>query len=228
MATKWLADNLQPKVADVLVHANQYHDVFCGPGRASIFRGPALHFHRRALEAPLSKLSDKTELIYAVLASWGMHRMGPGGSKMESYDEFSKSLAMSRSYVAQLQGVTPHTMTSSDWGILKSAFCGLRVMTSGTAIVGNSKVLAHLLPNLVAPIDREHTLKFLFGGTAFTNDIQWEWKLFRKIHDEFYYPVVNDSGFSSKAEDWIRMSATYPWNTGSLKIVDNLVIGATS
>jgi len=32
------------------------------------------------------------EYIYATLASWGMHRMGPGSSKMEDYDKFKFSV----------------------------------------------------------------------------------------------------------------------------------------
>ena len=43
------------------------------------FGGPSLHFHLQSiLEAKNNFLSDRhIEMIYATLASWGMHRMGP-------------------------------------------------------------------------------------------------------------------------------------------------------
>ena len=41
--------------------------------------------------------------------------------------------------------------------------------------MGNSKVLAHLLPNLIPPVDREYTLTFLFRNKQVTNGLNEEW-----------------------------------------------------
>lgn len=100
-------------------------------------------------------------------------------------------------------------------------------MASGTSLIGNSKVLAHLLPNLVSPIDRAYTLFFLFGSNGFQNDLEYEWKLMRKIHEEFYHPISNNQNFQSKAKEWMEyMDNKYQWDTSLLKTIDNLVIGA--
>jgi hypothetical protein len=37
----------------------------------------------------------------------------------------------------------------------------LRVSISGASIVANSKALFHLLPNLIPPIDRQYTIRFV-------------------------------------------------------------------
>jgi hypothetical protein len=37
--------------------------------------------------------------------------------------------------------------------------------------MGNPKVIAHAIPNLVPPVDLECTLKFLFGSGNIANDI---------------------------------------------------------
>lgn len=55
--------------------------------------------------------------------------------------------------------------------------------------VGNSKVIAHALPKLTAPIDREYTLTFLFGDGQIRNDKQAEWTTLRHILQHFFYPV---------------------------------------
>ena len=38
------------------------------------------------------------------------------------------------------------------------------------------KVMHHMLPNIVPPIDREYTLRYLCGNTNIANDLDKEWK----------------------------------------------------
>ena len=38
-------------------------------------------------------------------------------------------------------------MNEADWSILKDIFSGLKIMASGTSLVGNSKVMHHMRPN---------------------------------------------------------------------------------
>ena len=40
---------------------------------------------------------------------------------------------------------------------------GLRISASETQIVAGSRALHHVLPELVPPIDREHTIQFFYG-----------------------------------------------------------------
>jgi hypothetical protein len=61
----------------LLTDLGSAHDTFY---RAQVFGGPSLHFHLRSLDAAIAQDFERfAESVYAVLASWGMHRMGPGG-----------------------------------------------------------------------------------------------------------------------------------------------------
>ena len=61
------------------------------------FGGPSVYFHIQAIkEQEINFLSDRhIEMIYATLASWGMHRMGDPEetkAKMVEFDIFKQSL----------------------------------------------------------------------------------------------------------------------------------------
>jgi len=223
MATRRSERNLQPKVARILRNAAKYHAKYY---KVQTFGGPSLHFHRRALglEGSVNQ-ANRAELIYAVLSSWGMHRMGKGGSKMQPFAVFRKSLDALRPDITAARRLRPGKVGPKGWARLKHIFRSVKVMASGTTLVGNSKVMAHVLPNIVAPIDRQYTLKFLFGSTYLQNDIRKEWSLMRKILEDFFFSVVCDCGFVAQATKW-QSSGRYSWDTSLLKIADNLVIGA--
>ena len=224
MASPRLKRDLSGRAAQVVKNSDQYHRQFYA---VKTFGGPSLYFHRRALGLNgRVSTNQQMELIYGVLTSWGMHRMGKGGSKMLPFDTFQKSVVAVRSHVARAGGVTPSVMGDSDWALLETIFKTLKVMQSKTSIVGNSKVMAHLLPNAIAPVDREYTMKFLFGTGNITNNLSSEWLLMRKIHEEFFYPIANDSRFQRQARKWIGNQTNWPWDTSVLKVIDNLVIGA--
>jgi hypothetical protein len=224
MAVRRLKRNLPGKVSDILNNAEKYHGQFYD---VKTFGGPSLHFHRRALglEGKVSA-NEQAELIYGVLASWGMHRMGPGGSKMLPFKVFKASLNALASQVSKASGITLLAMTGGDWSRLDSIFKTVQVMKSQTRIVGNSKVMAHLLPNAIAPVDREYTLKYLYGNGTIKNDMDKEWLLLRKIHEEFFYPIAQDVSFQARAAIWMADQVQWPWDTSPLKVIDNLVIGA--
>lgn len=224
MAKRRTSVDLAPKVTQVLLNAEQYHQQYYA---VTTFGGPSLHFHRRALglEGKISS-ADRNELIYGVLASWGMHRMGKGGSKMMPYEVFRTNLEAAAARVDRAVQINPAVIKNEDWRLLESIFKTIRVMEFLTSIVGNSKVMAHLRPNVIAPVDREYTMKFLFGTGNIANDLDAEWHLMRKIHEEFFYPIANDPRFAMQAGKWLANQTKWPWDTSPLKVIDNLVIGA--
>lgn len=194
--------------------------------KAAVFSGPSLHFHLRALEtARAGDLASFAEAAYAMLASWGMHRMGPGGSKMREFDDFAASLGAVWPLVMRLQGTPPHDLGSHHWDDLATVFAGIKAMESETSLVGTSKVMAHALPKLVGPVDRRYTLRFLFGNEQIRNDQQAEWTTLRHVLEDFFYPVSASPTFVAKAEAWMKQSATFKWDTSPLKVVDNPLIG---
>lgn len=194
--------------------------------RAETFRGPSLYFHLRALEAGKNgDLEGFAESAYALLSAWGMHRMGRRGSKMREFDDFKASLDSLWPAVLRLQQATPEHLGEAGWREMSEIFRGIRCMASGTSLVGNSKVMAHALPNLVAPVDREYTLRFLFGSTNVLNHLEREWDKLQMILREFFYPILREESFKLRAREWQERWAEFRWDTSPLKIADNLIIG---
>lgn len=219
-----MISSYQDRVRDILVNAERYHDAFY---RAVAFRGPSLYFHRHALETRRSpSLVTHFEYVYATLASWGMHRMGKGGSKMQEFDTFRASIEPLKERIAEAQQLTPHNMRPRGWEVLKEIFRGINVMESGTRLVGNSKVMHHMMPNIVPPIDREYTLRYLRGNTNIRNDVDLEWQMMAEMISNFFIPIACDAEFKSKARAWMARQDEHPWDTSVLKVVDNLVIGS--
>jgi len=98
-------------------------------------------------------------------------------------------------------------------------------MASGTSLVGNSKVMAHLVPNLIPPVDRQYTLTFLFGHGRITNGIESEWRTLAEILTGFFYPILQSQPFQLRAKGWLSANQQPSSDTSELKIVDNLIIG---
>lgn len=92
--------NLSPeKPRDLLANADRYHEAYY---RAETFGGPSLYFHRRSLDTRQSPASlSHLEYVYATLSSWGMHRMGTGGSKMRSFSAFRASIEPMQDKIAR-------------------------------------------------------------------------------------------------------------------------------
>ena len=65
------------------------------------FGGPSVYFHRKTIEAlaryptAVDALGDDAffDYLYATLASWGLHRMGPGNAKLRDIDELKVASA---------------------------------------------------------------------------------------------------------------------------------------
>lgn len=144
---------------------------------------------------------------------------------MQSFVTFQQSTEILKYKIVEAQEFNFHEMNEVKWGLLKEIFQKINVMASGTSLVGNSKVMHHMLPNIIPPIDREYTLWFLRGNTNIKNDLDYEWQLMKAIISEFFIPVTCDMGFQSKAKKWMTQKEEYPWDTSILKVVDNLVIG---
>lgn len=133
------------------------------------FGGPSVYFHVRAIEQQeLDFMSERhIEMIYATLASWGMHRMGDPKevkAKMVEYDKFKQSLDHQQSRLFEFRGVKMDECTEQQYGSyldgLEDVYKALRVSKSDSTLVAHSKTLAHILPHLIPPIDRKYTVRF--------------------------------------------------------------------
>lgn len=212
------------KIRDLLENADRYHNAYY---EAEVFRGPSLYFHIRSLETRNSPNAlSHLEYIYATLASWGMHRMGKRGSNMQSFAVFYTSIESINDKISTAQQFDLQRMTVEQWTLLEEIFKGIKIMASRTSLVGNSKVMHHMMPDIVPPIDRKYTLQYLRGTTSIKNDLSSEWQTMREIIKDFFAPIAHDREFAVKARNWISRQDDYPWDTSVIKVIDNLVIGS--
>lgn len=199
------------------------HDRFYS---SEIFGGPSLYFHHRALAAAQTGLLPNfAETSYAMLASWGMHRMGKGGAKMADFKIYETSLIQAWPTIQELTEVLPEDATELHWVALKEVFLLIKAMQSSFSLVATSKVLAHVLPNLVPPVDRHYTIRFLYRNRVLPKNIEGEWELLREFLESFFHPILKEPRFTTAAAKWNVTNQSYPWDTSLLKTVDNVLVG---
>lgn len=159
-------------------------------------------------------------LIYNTLEKWNMNQRG---AKLTSISNFRKSLLENKSDLLELHEHKlhlinieriPHQMIES----LRKVFCNLAVMESKRRIVGVSKTLHFLLPDLVMPMDGKFTMLYFYGYNKYSDDAEIEFKTF---HDIF----LN----TGKTVARLKLTETdvdgKGWNTSVPKLIDNVIIG---
>jgi hypothetical protein len=195
------------------------------------FSGPSVYFHVKALSAlrshrsAVDALADDAffDYLYATLASWGLHRMGPGYTKLAEIDDLKSSFIRKRDEIEVLQNLRIEDIgtrevdevSDSIWRVLNE----LRVGVSETLLIANSKALHHVLPDLVPPIDRTYTLMFFLGRTKIDNGGDGDY--FKALFPLFREIAVR------RLEDICDRIRT-PWqgmNTSVTKVVDNAILG---
>jgi hypothetical protein len=137
-------------------------------GQFAQFGGPCTYFHNECLRAGReSFLSQRhVEMLYATLASWGMHRMGDETTKakLTEWQTFSASLVDQASGLRQLLECDLLTMTEFDYSrtvrLLRPFYERLELSISDATVVVNSKAFHHLFPAFIPPIDRQYTVRF--------------------------------------------------------------------
>lgn len=210
------------KVDEIVENADELHRSFY---EKNVFSGPSLHFHSATMKYAGRRDEERFyEYIYATLTAWGMHRMGSRGAKMNSFEKFNDSLSRIMPDIERAMSLDIGNVGDNDWGLLKKIFLNVDVMQSRVKMVGNSKVMTHLLPAVVAPIDRQYTLNYLNGNTTIHSSIDRQWEMFRNIHENFYYKIAANNDFLEKAKQWVR-NEELKWDTSILKVIDNLVVG---
>lgn len=197
----------------------------CVPALSTIhseFGGPSIYFHQQALiECNNNFLSDRhLEMIYATLSSWGMHRMGKTQTKMVDFDVFKKSTERFKNDLIDLRLLALENFNSEPTELLNriQEICfGLNVSVSKSKIVGNSKALAHILPNLVPPVDRQYTIRFFAEKLSDFKGIAEEQKFYIHILKkcyEFAHLLIKDPAIKIDKQ----------FNSSLPKIFDNLVM----
>lgn len=193
------------------------------------FTGPSVYFYRKtvALRAKhtsaVSALSDNEffDGLYATLTAWGMHRMGPSNAKLAELPEIKASFQRQAERIRRIEGEDISSVTEARlptlidelWAVMS----GLRVGVGETRIVANSKALHLLLPSLMAPIDRQYTIKFFYNHKTLTRGDE---RTFREI-----YPYLRRIATSCADVIEQRVATGAAMDTCATKVIDNAIVG---
>ncbi|MBO5817450.1 MAG: hypothetical protein J6R26_05855 [Paludibacteraceae bacterium] len=182
--------------------------------------GPALYFHQMALAYQATDfLSERhIEYVYATLVAWGMHRMGPTGAKMPNFEVFQKSILDQKATLIELQGKRIEEINADEIDSVIEKLCEICSSIAGSKsqshLVSGSKTLAHILPNLVCPMDRQYTYRFFETKSKDTEIDIFKyvmcsmWKFYQNpIHVKSIKPLLGQT-----------------FNENFPKIFDNLII----
>lgn len=212
------------RVSELCIH---FSDSLMQFEAAVLFTGPSLYFHRKTIarRAEHSNVADLLEdaeffdSLYATLTAWGMHRMGPGNTKLVDLDRLKDSFRSKAAAIQALEGRVLGADAESEapalaraiWQIVES----LKVSVAEARIVANSKALHHVLPSLVPPIDREYSFRFFYDRNTLSID---EGRAFEEMYVEL------DRIARTRAGE-IRERIGRGWHTGHAKVIDNAIVG---
>ena len=236
MGKKRIGLNVQ-NTAALLAALPHYYDLSVGV--LQDFGGPSIYFHQQAIRAQAVEfLGDRhIEMIYATLASWGMHRMGDPEdtkAKMVEFDDFRSSILACRKELTGLRNERIENLTLDQYAEilrgLRVVYERLKVSISDSTLVAHAKTFAHIVPHLIPPIDRQYTVRF------FTQDAT---EFFTKSGKPRLAQVPD--GLDTQFEQFVELSEKIKilfdrcdrkmlhvngqgFNTSFPKIVDNLIM----
>ncbi len=215
-----MRDVVGERIADLIKNV----DYFAKQGIKN-FSGPSTHFYSKVIGCHNGKSlrqvlddPDFYEYAYATLASWGMHRLGERGAKMQDFDSFKESIHSCRSELLNLDGLAlerlqPDQMNQTQ-KVLQTIFHKLKIMKTDSKIVGTSKTLHFILPELVVPIDREYTLPFFKKHLTPKNEETVFAELFKMFVEISQRLKLGKSHFE-----------TEQFQPSVAKLIDNAIVG---
>jgi hypothetical protein len=185
------------------------------------FGGPSIYFHREAIkEISVDFLGKRhIDMIYAMLPSWGMHRMGEKSkTKVIDFDQFIAQIDSIKPELIKLKNKHISEVTVNE---ILELLVNLHISVSNAFLVSSSKVLHHIIPNLISPIDRQYSIRFMMQkkGNFDNSTINLD-------YEHAYAEMFLSSMFSfiKKNENIIKKKINSNFNTSITKIFDNLLM----
>jgi len=129
-----------------------------------IFSGPSLYFHQKAIEDARGRdfLGEKhLQMIYAVLPSWGMHRMGNTKAKVINFDKFEEQIDKVADDLRKLRRKDENILSENSVETALDLIFRIHISESESRLVSSSKTLHHILPDLIPPFDRAYSRRFM-------------------------------------------------------------------
>ena len=171
---------------------------------------------RRNLGSAVAAVRDDGFLhsLYQTLNAWGIGRRA---SRLVSEAEFIAAVRAREAEIAEFENISieeptldAETLSPRLWQLIDE----LGIIQNDTRLVPGTKTLHHLLPDLVAPMDRGYTQKFfLWHNPEFQYDQARKFGVIFKTFAEVAR-AVRPSQFLNGG-----------WNSSSTKVIDNAVVG---
>ena len=145
--------------------------------------------------------------------------MGPGNTRLVDFSSFVETIRSMQLPIQELSRFTLFGLKSNEiagaterlWAVIG----GLSIGPGSTKIVAGSKVLHHLLPELVPPIDRQYTIRFFFHHKNMNRGDQLA---FEEIYPRFYE-------IATRCRGKIDARVGRGINTSTSKDIDNAIVG---
>lgn len=179
-----------------------------------------ISLHREAGEANQVFSNDILfALIHEALVAWNMNERGARLVNVSCLRDSARKL---RDYLLEAYEYKMYRangrLSEDATFLLEKIFLALHVMDNKRRLVGVSKAMHFLLPDLVMPIDNQYTLTF-FSGRHWNSDVPSKaFEAFLHIHRKAFR-LVHELGIS--AAD----ATGEEWNTSVPKLIDNAIIG---
>lgn len=169
-----------------------------------------------------SLLNDKNFCIkiFNTLEAWNMNQRG---ARLMSLENFTDSILAQRSnltklYQYKLSSIKKDLIDRELQKLMEDVFLNLKVMRSKRKIVGVSKAMHFLLPDLVIPIDGTYTMLYFYGYNKYSSNAQDEFDTFKDIFVQTYEIAKR----LELTQDDVNNKG---WNTSIPKLIDNAIIG---
>ena len=214
-----MALSLEARTRNLIARFADYVQAF---GATPAFNDEQLraHVETLALRAQLGSAqaaASSTEFARALRRTLELWRMNTRAAKLVSPAAFEDSLHRCAAEVGRFE----HDHLEADamdvaataerlWTVIDR----MRITETEVRLVASTKALHHLLPNLVAPMDRQFTGAF-FGW----NTHDWQTKEERLFKSAFV--IFREIARKAKPSQYVGAG----WNTGPAKVVDNAIVG---
>jgi len=170
----------------------------------------------------LGKLLDSDaflQRLYSTLVKWDMNKRG---ARLVDFSIMRDSIQSYREELINLYKYRLDILSDEDIQIveqqIKVLFCGLNIMATKRRIIGVSKTLHFLLPDLVLPIDGSNTMLAFYGYNRYDSSQEKEFETFRKIFEKSY-DIVKKLNLTESDVSGCGWSCSIP------KLIDDAIIG---
>jgi len=182
-----------------------------------------INVHRNVQDIiKLIKNDDFCRNLYLTLEAWDMDKRG---ARLNEYDILKESILQHGPYLIDLYKNKLDSISSLEdkngqkiIRDLEFVFCHLEVMKSKRRIVGVSKAMHFLLPDLVMPIDSTYTMPYFYGTNKYNEKVEKEFQTYLDIFTKAHQ-ITKKLKLSANDADGKE------WNTSVPKLIDNAIIG---